>query len=176
MALRIEDKKAIVAEVAEQVSSALSAAVADYRGLTVNEMTSLRVEARKSGVYLRVVRNNLARLAIKGTDFECLGDALVGPLVLALSMDAPGASAKLFKNFQKDHKSFQVKNLVMAGELFGPEKLDDFAKIPTIGMRLLQYCLMLCKRQLLSLLGLLKRFQYRLNNGLLLLKMVNNVS
>jgi len=131
MALRIEDKKAIVAEVAEQVSSALSAAVADYRGLTVNEMTSLRVEARKSGVYLRVVRNNLARLAIKGTDFECLGDALVGPLVLALSMDAPGASAKLFKNFQKDHKSFEVKNLVMAGELFGPEKLDDFAKIPT---------------------------------------------
>ena len=131
MALRIEDKKAIVAEVAEQVSSALYAAVADYRGLTVNEMSSLRVEARKSGVYLRVVRNNLARLAIKGTDFECLGDALVGPLVLALSMDAPGASAKLFKNFQKDHKSFEVKNLVMAGELFGPEKLDDFAKIPT---------------------------------------------
>jgi len=131
MALRIEDKKAIVAEVAEQVSSALSAAVADYRGLTVNEMSSLRVEARKSGVYLRVVRNNLARLAIKGTDFECIGDALVGPLVLALSMDAPGASAKLFKNFQKDHKSFEVKNLVMAGELFGPEKLDDFAKIPT---------------------------------------------
>ncbi|AXA33259.1 50S ribosomal protein L10 [Francisella adeliensis] len=131
MALRIEDKKAIVAEVAEQVSSALSAAVADYRGLTVNEMTSLRVEARKSGVYLRVVRNNLARLAIKGTDFECLDDALVGPLVLALSMESPGASAKLFKNFQKDHKSFEVKNLVMEGELYGPEKLDDFAKIPT---------------------------------------------
>jgi len=131
MALRIEDKKAIVAEVAEQVSSALSAAVADYRGLTVNEMTSLRVEARKSGVYLRVVRNNLARLAIKGTELECLDDALVGPLVLALSMESPGASAKLFKNFQKDHKSFEVKNLVMAGELFGPEKLDDFAKIPT---------------------------------------------
>jgi len=131
MTLRIEDKKAIVAEVAEQVSSALSAAVADYRGLTVNEMTSLRVEARKSGVYLRVVRNNLARLAIKGTDLECLSDALVGPLVLALSMEAPGASAKLFKNFQKNHKSFEVKNLVMAGELFGPEKLDDFAKIPT---------------------------------------------
>jgi len=80
MALRIEDKKAIVAEVAEQVSSALSAAVADYRGLTVNEMTSLRVEARKSGVYLRVVRNNLARLAIKGTDFEnsSIEDILTG--------------------------------------------------------------------------------------------------
>ncbi len=131
MALRIEDKKAIVSEVAEQVSSALSAAVADFRGLTVNEMTSLRAEARKSGVYLRVVRNNLARLAIKGTDFECLDDALVGPLVLALSMESPGSSAKMFKNFQKDHKSFEVKNLVMEGELYGPEKLDDFAKIPT---------------------------------------------
>ena len=131
MALRIEDKKAIVAEVAEQVSSALSAAVADYRGLTVNEMTSLREEARKSGVYLRVVRNNLARLAVKGTEFECLGDALKGPLVLALSMESPGGSAKLFKNFSKDHKALEVKNLVMAGDLYGPEKLDDFAKIPT---------------------------------------------
>ncbi|AIT09408.1 50S ribosomal protein L10 [Candidatus Francisella endociliophora] len=131
MALRIEDKKAIVAEVAEQVSSALSAAVADYRGLTVNEMTSLREEARKSGVYLRVVRNNLARLAVKGTEFECLADALKGPLVLALSMESPGGSAKLFKNFSKDHKALEVKNLVMAGDLYGPEKLDDFAKIPT---------------------------------------------
>lgn len=131
MALRIEDKKAIVAEVAEQVSSALSAAVADYRGLTVNEMTSLREEARKSGVYLRVVRNNLARLAVKGTEFECLADALKGPLVLALSMESSGGSAKLFKNFSKDHKALEVKNLVMAGDLYGPEKLDDFAKIPT---------------------------------------------
>lgn len=130
MALRIEDKKAIVAEVAEQVSSALSAAVADYRGLTVNEMNSLRKLARESGVYLRVVRNNLARLAIKGTKLECLKDALKGPLVLALSIDGPGAAAKLFKNFQKDHNSLEVKNLAMSGELFGPEKLDDFARLP----------------------------------------------
>lgn len=131
MALGFEDKKAIVTDVAEHVSSALSAAVADYRGLTVNEMTSLRNQARESGVYLRVVRNNLARLAIKGTDFECLSDALTGPLVLALSKDEPGAAAKLFKNFQKDHASFEVKNLAMSGELYGPEKLDDFAKLPT---------------------------------------------
>lgn len=79
----------------------MSAAVADYRGLTVNEMTSLRKQARESGVYLRVVRNNLARLAIKGTDFECLGDALKGPLVLALSKDEPGAAAKLFKTSKR---------------------------------------------------------------------------
>lgn len=130
MALRIEDKKAIVADVAENVSTALSAAVADYRGLTVNEMTSLRKQARESGVYLRVVRNNLARLAIKGTDLECLSDVLVGPLVLALSKDEPGAAAKLFKNFQKDHKVLEVKHLAMSGELFGSEKLEDFAKLP----------------------------------------------
>ena len=108
MALRIEDKKAIVAEVAENVSSALSAAVADYRGLTVNEMTSLRKQARETGVYLRVVRNNLARLAIKGSEFECLGDALKGPLVLALSKDEPGAAAKLFQSFQKRWYAHQI--------------------------------------------------------------------
>jgi len=130
MALRREDKKAIVADVAENVSTALSAAVADYRGLTVNEMTSLRKQARESGVYLRVVRNNLARLAIRGSSLECLGDILVGPLLLALSKDEPGAAAKLFKNFQKDHKAFEVKHLAMSGELFGPEKLEDFAKLP----------------------------------------------
>ena len=92
----------IVADVAENVSTALSAVVADYSGLTVNEMTSLRKQARESGVYLRVVRNNLARLAIKGSSLECLSDILVGPLLLALSKDEPGAAAKLFKNFQKD--------------------------------------------------------------------------
>ncbi|MDE5007302.1 50S ribosomal protein L10, partial [Francisella tularensis subsp. holarctica] len=78
-----------------------------------------------------VVRNYLARLAIKGTEFECLDDALKGPLVLAISKDEPGAAAKLFKNFQKDHIAFEVKYLAMSGEMFGPEKLDDFAKLPT---------------------------------------------
>ena len=77
MALKLEDKKAIVAEVAEQASSALSAAVADYRGLSVNQMSSLRKQARESGVYVKVVRNNLAKLAVNDTEFECMHDIFV---------------------------------------------------------------------------------------------------
>ncbi|WP_116963560.1 50S ribosomal protein L10 [Fastidiosibacter lacustris] len=131
MALKLEDKKAIVAEVAEQASLALSAAVADYRGLTVNQMSDLRKQARESGVYLKVVRNNLARIAIKGTEFECMSNALVGPLVLAFSKEEPGAAAKLFKNFMKNNKTFEVKNLAMGGELFGANKLEEMSKLPS---------------------------------------------
>ncbi len=131
MALKLEDKKAIVAEVAEQASSALSAAVADYRGLTVNQMSELRKQARETGVYLKVVRNNLAKIAVKGTEFECMTGAFVGPLVLAFSKEEPGASAKLFKNFMKDNKDFEVKNLAMSGELFGADKLDEMSKLPS---------------------------------------------
>lgn len=131
MALKLEDKKAIVAEVAEQASSALSAAMADYRGLTVNQMSDLRKQARESGVYLKVVRNNLAKIAVKSTEFECMHDAFVGPLVLAFAKEEPGAAAKLFKNFVKDNKAFEVKNLAMGGELFGADKLEEMAKLPS---------------------------------------------
>jgi len=131
MALRIDDKRAIVKEVSSHVSSALSAAVADYRGLTVNQMNDLRSRARESGVYLKVVRNNLARLAVKGTEFECMSCAFTGPLILALSIEEPGAAAKLFKSFAKECDKFEVKNLAMSGELFGPEKLDAFSKLPS---------------------------------------------
>lgn len=131
MALRLEDKKAIVAEVAEQASSALSAAVAEYRGLTANQLSDLRKQSREAGVYLRVVRNNLARLAVKGTDFECMSDVFVGPLILAFSKEEPGAAAKVFKEFMKTNKSFEVKHLAMSGEVFGANKLDDFAKMPS---------------------------------------------
>lgn len=131
MALKLEDKKAIVAEVAEQASSALSAAVADYRGLTVNQMSELRKQARETGVYLKVVRNNLAKIAVKGTDFECMTGAFIGPLVLAFSKEELGASAKLFKKFMKDNKDFGVKNLAMSGELFGADKLEEMSKLPS---------------------------------------------
>lgn len=140
MALKLEDKKAIVAEVAEQASLALSAAVADYRGLTVNQMSDLRKQARESGVYLKVVRNNLARIAIKGTEFECMSDALVGPLVLAFSKEEPGAAAKLFKGFMKDNKAFKVKNLAMSGKLFGADKLEEMSKLPSRNDALATLC------------------------------------
>ena len=131
MALKLEDKKAIVAEVAEQASSALSAAVADYRGLSVNQMSSLRKQARESGVYVKVVRNNLAKLAVNDTEFECMHDIFCGPLVLAFSQKEPGASAKLFKKFMKDNDAFEVKHLAMGGELFGADKLDEMSKLPS---------------------------------------------
>jgi large subunit ribosomal protein L10 len=131
MALRLEDKKAIVAEVAEQASSALSAAVAEYRGLTANQLADLRKQSREAGVYLRVVRNNLARLAVKGTDYECMSDVFVGPLILAFSKEEPGAAAKVFKEFMKTNKSFEVKHLAMSGEVFGADKLEEFSKMPS---------------------------------------------
>ena len=131
MALKLEDKKAIVAEVAEQASSALSAAVADYRGLSVNQMSSLRKQARESGVYVKVVRNNLAKLAVSDTEFECMHDIFCGPLILAFSKEEPGASAKLFKSFMKDNDTFEVKHLAMGGELFGADKLDEISRLPS---------------------------------------------
>ena len=95
MALRLEQKQAIVAEVNEVAASALSAVLADYRGLTVSEMTELRAKARASGVYLRVVRNTLAKRALEGTDYACLDEALVGPTMMAFSQEDPGAAARL---------------------------------------------------------------------------------
>jgi large subunit ribosomal protein L10 len=130
MALKLKDKKAIVAEVAEVASSSLSAAVANYRGLTVSQMDGLRSKAREKGVYLRVVRNTLAKKAVKGTDFECMQDAFSGPLVLAFASEEPGAPAKLFKDFVKEVKEFEVKHFAMNGQLYGPEKMDDLSKLP----------------------------------------------
>ena len=97
MALNIEAKKAVVAEVAEVAASAESAVAAEYRGLTVSEMTELRVAARNAGVYLKVVKNTLARRAVEGTDFECMQEAFKGPLLLAFSREDPGAAARVVK-------------------------------------------------------------------------------
>ena len=130
MALKLDDKKAIVSEVAKVASSALSAAVANYRGLTVGQMDDLRSKARESGVYLRVVRNTLAKRAVVGTDFECMQDVFTGPLVLAFASEEPGAPAKLFKDFTKSVKEFEVKHFAMGGALYGSDKMDDLSKLP----------------------------------------------
>lgn len=131
MALRLEDKKAIVVEVNKAASGALSAVIADYRGLTVTEVTELRKQAREQGVYLRVVRNTLARIAVKDTEFECLSDSLVGPTILALSIEDPGAAARLIKDFAKDHDNLEVKALSIGGEAFAASEIDRLAKLPT---------------------------------------------
>lgn len=131
MTLTLAAKKAVVQEVATVASKAISAVVADYRGLTVNQMTQLRAHARKSGVYLRVVPNTLTRRAFEKTDFACLSDALVGPLFIALSMDSPGDAARLLKEYSKTYEKLEVKALSVGGKLYGPLHLDAVASLPT---------------------------------------------
>jgi large subunit ribosomal protein L10 len=131
MALNLEQKKAIVAEVADVASGALSAVAAEYRGLTVDEMTALRAEARKNGVYLRVVKNTLARRAVEGTDFECMAEAMTGPLVLAFSQEDPGAAARVIKDFAKDHEKLDVKLVSIGGKLLAASEISTLAKMPT---------------------------------------------
>jgi large subunit ribosomal protein L10 len=129
--LNLAAKKAVVEEVTAVASKAISAVVADYRGLTVNQMTHLRSEARKSGVYLRVVRNTLTRRAFKDTEFECLNDMLVGPLFIALSLEAPSDAARLLKEFTKTFDKLEIKALSVGGKLYQASQLDVVASLPT---------------------------------------------
>ena len=132
MALRLEDKKALVAEVAQVAASAHSAVAAEYRGLTVSEMTELRKQARESGVYLRVVKNTLARRAVEGTDFECMQEGLQGPLVLAFSQEDPGAAARVVKAFAKDHEKLVARLIAVGGAVLPSSDLERLASLPTL--------------------------------------------
>jgi large subunit ribosomal protein L10 len=131
MALNLEQKKAIVAEVADVASGALSAVAAEYRGLTVGEMTQLRADARCNGVYLRVVKNSLARRAVEGTDFECMQEGMTGPLVLAFSQEDPGAAARVISDFAKDHDKLEVKLVSIGGKMLAASEITTLAKMPT---------------------------------------------
>lgn len=131
MSLTLEQKKAVVSEVAEVAAGALSAVAAEYRGLTVSELTELRAKARESGVYMRVVKNSLARRAVQGTDFECMQDALTGPLMLAFSQEDPGAAARVVRDFAKDHKKLVVTSLSVGGALLEANDLERLASLPT---------------------------------------------
>jgi len=131
MALRLEQKQAIVAEVNEAAQTALAAVLSDYRGLTVAELTDMRSKARASGVYLRVIRNTLAKRAIQGTEYECLNDALVGPTMVAFSQEDPGAAARLIKDCAKQFDALEVKALSIGGELLEASQLERVAMLPT---------------------------------------------
>jgi large subunit ribosomal protein L10 len=124
-------KKEVVEEVSEVASTAISAVVADYRGLTVNQMTKLRAEARKNKVYLRVVPNNLARRAFEKTDFACLSERLVGPLFIALSTEAPSDAARLLKDFAKTFDKLEIKAISLSGQVYEADQLDFVASLPT---------------------------------------------
>src|SRR5438132_8634509 len=123
MALRFEDKQALVAEVHAVAATAQSVVAAEYRGLTVAKLTELRAKARNSGVYLRVVKNTLARRAVAGTQFECVGNSLKGPLVLAFSKDDPGAAARLVKAFAKDNDKLVTTLLSLGGSVLSAKEL-----------------------------------------------------
>lgn len=132
MAIRLEDKQAIVADVNETAANALSLVIADARGVTVGAMDALRKQARESGVSVRVVRNTLAKRAMQGTDFECVNDALVGPSIFGFSMEDPGAAARIFKDFAKEQDKFEVKALAVGGKLLEASQIDTLAKLPTL--------------------------------------------
>ena len=131
MPLNLEQKKAIVADLHDVANKSISALVADYRGLTVSEMTELRSTARKTGVYLRIYRNTLAKRAVKETNFACLTDALVGPVVLFFAQEEPGAAARLVRDFAKGHDKLEVRALAMDGQLLGPDQLKTVASLPS---------------------------------------------
>lgn len=131
MVLKLEDKKSIVSEVAVVAQKALSLVAAEYSGLTVSQLTELRKSAREAGVYMRVVRNTLARRALEGTQFACMQSELVGPLVLAFSQENPGAAARLIKEFAKTNEKLKVKALAIDSQLMHAEGLDKLASLPT---------------------------------------------
>lgn len=131
MALNLDQKKAVVAEVAEVAANAHSAIAAEYIGLTVEDMTTLRVKARESDVYLRVVKNTLARRAFEGTDFECMSDGMVGPMVLAFSQEDPGAAARVISDFAKENDKLVAKLVSIGGELLEAGDIKRLASMPT---------------------------------------------
>ncbi|CEA06516.1 50S ribosomal protein L10 [Pseudomonas saudimassiliensis] len=131
MAIKLEDKKAIVAEVNEAAKGALSAVVADARGVSVSAMTGLRKDAREAGVYVRVVRNTLLRRAVEGTEYDCLNEVFVGPTLIAFSTEHPGAAARLFKEFAKGQDKFQIKAAAFEGNYLSADQIDILATLPT---------------------------------------------
>lgn len=138
MAMSFEAKKAMVAEVREVAERAHSAVLAEYRGLTAGEMDQLRVNAREGGAYLKVIKNNLAKIALEGTEYECMKEAFTGPLVLGFSLEDPGAVARVISDFSKENETLNVTALSFSGQLLPGEELDRLAKLPTRDQALAQ--------------------------------------
>ena len=131
MPLSLNEKKAVVAEVAGVAKSATSVVAAEYRGLNVAQMTDLRRQARAAGVYLRVVPNNLAKRAVESTEFECLREGLTGPLVLAFARDDPGSAARVVRDYRRANRTLEVRLVAFGGKLIDPDDIDSLANLPT---------------------------------------------
>ena len=130
MSLNLEEKKAVVAEVSEQVNAAQAIVLAEYRGLEVGDMTQLRAQARKSGVYLRVLKNTLVRRAVDGTPFSGLANEMVGPLVFGISAD-PFAAAKVLNDFAKGNDKFVIKAGAMPNQVMDVKGVQALASMPS---------------------------------------------
>ena len=143
MALTLAEKKAVITGLNDVASKAISVVAADYRGLSVPEMTQLRANARDSGVTIVVIRNRLARRAFENTAYECMRDVLVGPLFLAFSMQEPGAAARVLRDFAKEHEQLEVKALSMDGKLLDASALKAVANLPTYDEALAKFMLVL---------------------------------
>jgi large subunit ribosomal protein L10 len=131
MALSLEAKKAVVEQVSGVAADAISVGVAQYRGLSVEQMTNLRLLARQQEVTLQVVKNTLAKRAIKDTNCECITDVLTGPVILGFSKEDPGAVALVFKDFSKDNEDLVVKGLGVSGDFVDAAELKRIASLPT---------------------------------------------
>lgn len=131
MALNLEQKKAVVSEIAGVAQDAHSLVAAEYRGSSVDLMTAMRSDARKSGVYLRVAKNTLVKRAVEGTDYECIQDSLVGPLLFAFSQEDPGCAARLIKDHAKENDKLEVKFVSIGGDLLAASELKRLASLPT---------------------------------------------
>lgn len=131
MPLTLERKKAVVAELAAVARRAHAAVAAEYAGLSVAELTELRRNAREQGVYVKVVRNTLARRAFEDTGFACMREALVGPLLLAFSEEDPGSAARVVRDFSRTHDRLVVRLVSVGGRLLAPDALEVLASLPT---------------------------------------------
>lgn len=129
MALNLESKKAIVAEVSAQVANAQTIVVAEYRGIEVGDLTQLRAKARQSGVYLRVLRNTLARRAVAETPFSVLADQMTGPLIYGISSD-PVAAAKVLNDFARSNEKLVLRAGAYAGKVLDKSGVQALASIP----------------------------------------------
>lgn len=131
MALNLEQKKEVVAELANVAAKAHSLVAAEYAGLTVGQLTELRAKARQSGVYLKVAKNTLVSRAVQGTEFECVKDALVGPMLYAFSQEDPGAAGRLIKDFAKANERLKTKLVAIGGQMYPASHVDRLASLPT---------------------------------------------
>lgn len=156
MSANFEKKKEMVKEIQEKFANAKSVVLSDYRGLNVAETTELREKFREAGVEYKVYKNNLVKLAVKGTDFEGITADLTGPNAIAFGYEDPVVPAKVIKDFAKEHENLSLKTGIIEGEYFGAEKMLKIAEIPSKDELIVRF--------LSSIKSPVNNFVYLLNN------------